>query len=364
MHLSPHDMEPPSARLRSRSRVRPALSSSAPGRMVELSRGAFQRLVGARFLGWTLTAHSQDGCTPYTSTTLLWSLPGPRQRPFLLASWRWVQCNLSPHSRSSPSHWGPDTKSESPAPPWAPSRPCSPLVDPRGRVLVIRARGLGALEAMRDPSMEALGVHDVVNSHASRLAMDSDVVVIGSGPAGVSAAYELLAAGRRVTLLEAGAEPHAAGGVVPSAMRMKDRLCRSAPGTHHPSCERRWPRACSVTTTPRTLSQTDDFELMGSLAVGGLSNVWGAGVAEWTDEFDEWPEDARSTRDWYPRIADRMGVSGPKDDALTPHISPTISPQMPVEVSAPCSGLLPNTPCCRRGRRLPHGRSPPGRHHE
>lgn len=173
--------------------------------------------------------------------------------------------------------------------------------------------------------------------------MDSDVVVIGSGPAGVSAAYELLAAGRRVTLLEAGAEPHAAGGVGP--------IGDAHDGPSRSISSRNTSPKLRTTMAARMLSdyhatyaiQTDDFELMGSLAVGGLSNVWGAGVAEWTDEFDEWPEDARSTRDWYPRIADRMGVSGPKDDALTPHISPTISPQVPVEVSAPCSGLLPRS---------------------
>jgi glycine/D-amino acid oxidase-like deaminating enzyme len=170
--------------------------------------------------------------------------------------------------------------------------------------------------------------------------MDNDVIVIGSGPAGVSAAYELLAAGRGVTMLEAGSEPYAPGGVSP----VND--ARDGPpvsvSSRNTSPKLRLPMASRMLTDYHATYavQTDDFELMGSLAVGGLSNVWGAGVAEWTDEFDEWPADALSTRDWYQRIAERLGVSGPKDDALTPHLSPTIPLQAPVAVSSPCLGLL------------------------
>ena len=86
--------------------------------------------------------------------------------------------------------------------------------------------------------------------------------------------------------------------------------------------------------------QTDNFELIGSLAHGGLSNAWGAGVAEWTKELDDWPAEARSTRDWYRAIAERIGVSGPQDDELTPHVSPTIPLQPPVPVGSPANLLV------------------------
>jgi hypothetical protein len=141
-------------------------------------------------------------------------------------------------------------------------------------------------------------------------------------------------------MLEAGSEPYAPGEVIPvNDARVGPPVSASSRNT---SPKLRLPSVARMLTDYHTTYavQTDDFELMGSLAVGGLSNVWGAGVAEWTDEFVEWPAAALSTRDWYQRIAERMGVSGPKDDALTPHISPTIPLQAPVAVSSPCLELL------------------------
>jgi len=170
--------------------------------------------------------------------------------------------------------------------------------------------------------------------------MRCDVIVVGSGPAGTSAAIELVAAGRAVTMIEAGqpcgptrATEPSAGWSNAAAVRRRSR--NTSPKLRVP--ENAWmfedfARVYDV--------EARGFELIGSLAHGGLSNVWGAGVAEWTDELDDWPADARSTREWYAPIAERIGVSGPDDDALTAHLSPTIALQPSVAVGPPSDLLV------------------------
>ena len=170
--------------------------------------------------------------------------------------------------------------------------------------------------------------------------MDCDVIVVGSGPAGTSAAHELVSAGRRVTLIDAGGpvDRTRAGNLTDASSSAGVRPRRSmntSPKLRSPDVAwmfEDFARAYDV--------QTDNFELIGSLAHGGLSNAWGAGVAEWTNELDDWPVEARSTRDWYRAISNRIGVSGPDDDELTPHVSPTMSLQPPVAVGSPANLLV------------------------
>ena len=68
--------------------------------------------------------------------------------------------------------------------------------------------------------------------------MDADVVIVGAGPAGCAAAYDLAGSGRRVIVLERSLEGRTAvcgGGVTARALKalrfavdpVVDRVCRS-----------------------------------------------------------------------------------------------------------------------------------------
>ena len=310
--------------------VRPGLVWSDP------PRGAFRRLLEPRLFGWTMTVATPAVLHPVhvdDLAAILVKASASRIPTGVLEAGA-----MQPLSAQSVAEIavGPGIRFGFLAQRWAPSRPSSHSLGPVGgsSPIALAASGLSSRWATRRWRCSASHVE---LSRVLNTSMDSDVIVIGSGPAGVSAAYELLASGRRVTMLEAGADPYATGDTRP------DRVVASkSVSSRNTSPKLRTPTASRMLSDYHAAYavQTDGFELMGTLAVGGLSNVWGAGVAEWTDEFDGWPADARSARDWYPRIAERMGVSGPAEDALTPHIAPTISTQAPVRASAPASALL------------------------
>jgi len=114
--------------------------------------------------------------------------------------------------------------------------------------------------------------------------MDSDVIVIGSGPAGVSAAYELLASGRRVTMLEAGADPYATVGTRP------DRVVASK-------------SVSSRNTSPKLRTPT----------ASRMLSDYHAAYAVQTDDaraFDEWLAPHH-----HELTADVLGNLGPADKA-------------------------------------------------
>jgi choline dehydrogenase-like flavoprotein len=61
----------------------------------------------------------------------------------------------------------------------------------------------------------------------------------------------------------------------------------------------------------------DDFSAHGSLAPGGLSNAWGAGVGTFTEhELEEYPLTRAELLPSYRAVAARIGVSGVSDDDL------------------------------------------------
>ena len=63
---------------------------------------------------------------------------------------------------------------------------------------------------------------------------------------------------------------------------------------------------------------TENFEAIGSLAKGGLSNIWGAGVSFFDDDdLAEFPISLADLVDSYRRISRRIGVAGSNDDHLS-----------------------------------------------
>lgn len=157
-------------------------------------------------------------------------------------------------------------------------------------------------------------------------AQDLDIV-IGSGPAGVSAATALLARGRRVLLLDVGLE------MEPERVELGARLGASEPDA--------WNAADIDALTASSYSKhTDsmrpfgsdflfrdpislfgpkgppgDIELRPSFALGGLSNGWGASVLPYRQEdLGDWPEQARSLAAHYAAVREFMPVAARPDE--------------------------------------------------
>lgn len=175
-----------------------------------------------------------------------------------------------------------------------------------------------------------------------------DVIVIGAGPAGTSAALALVAQQRPVRVLDAGT-----GGIaLPPA------------GTHlglrfSDPTQWRWQLgddfrgvAPVLSTSPKLrvpglrpvfegyaqanrLRSEDEFHLAGALAAGGMSNAWGCGVATFSghelEPLDR--EQRRELGDAYRRIALRMGLSGAEDDPLRDYfgIDDCAAPALPLD---------------------------------
>lgn len=152
---------------------------------------------------------------------------------------------------------------------------------------------------------------------------DFDAVIVGSGPAGVSAAFPLLEAGARVLMVDGGRREswqppaeqylslrrndpdqwHWFVGKNFHALRHNQAASPKLRVTTHESIFEGFQAANRIVT--------DDFVAIGSLAAGGLSNAWGCGVASLSDsELASFPVDAATMRTSYASVAKRIGISG------------------------------------------------------
>ena len=75
---------------------------------------------------------------------------------------------------------------------------------------------------------------------------------------------------------------------------------------------------------------SEGFNSLGGLAVGGLANFWGAGVARLEDSQLQFFGDPSEMTFSYDIIANRIGISGVNDDDLAtyfgnePHLDPAV----------------------------------------
>jgi choline dehydrogenase-like flavoprotein len=158
----------------------------------------------------------------------------------------------------------------------------------------------------------------------------TDVAIFGSGPAGVTAAYALAESGLQVAMFDVAKD-----GTVPPPvqsyidMRTGDHSqWRQLLGSDFEALDKlgelspkiRVPRLSYVFEgyADWYRIQTDQALVRGSFAIGGLSNVWGAGVACYdAQDLNNLPIGDSDLAESYHRVATRIGISGSNADDLS-----------------------------------------------
>jgi choline dehydrogenase-like flavoprotein len=159
-----------------------------------------------------------------------------------------------------------------------------------------------------------------MNSHG---VASPDVVVVGSGPSGVSVAWPLCRAGVNVLMIDASDERSLP---IPTAenisrlrtdpSRWKQQVGESPAGVEQQadsSPKLSTPRAQAAMDgfSARARLSAEGFTLLGSMAQGGLSTIWGALVNCFDDDdLVEYPIKRSDLDVSYRTVMDRIGVSG------------------------------------------------------
>lgn len=180
-----------------------------------------------------------------------------------------------------------------------------------------------------------------------------DVIIVGSGPAGVSAAFPLIEAGLKVLMIDGGKDAvndSPKGQLLDSrrkkhdqwhwmigqdfyALRQTDAVSPKLRVPAYAEVFKQFAEANSI--------QAENFIPIGSLARGGLSNAWGCGVACLTDdELAAYPVSAAEMNKAFGVVANRIGVSGGQADDLSDHFGLDSWSQAPVPLDEIQRNLL------------------------
>lgn len=157
-----------------------------------------------------------------------------------------------------------------------------------------------------------------------------DMIVVGSGPAGVSAAFPLVEAGAKVLMVDGGREPEISPPQVPfmTARYNDESQWRWIVGENYHALQ------ASDDVSPKLRAPTlgyvfdrfreankvscQDFVAVGSLAAGGMSNAWGCGVARLSEkELSAFPFGQDDIALSYRSVSRRIGISGRAADDLS-----------------------------------------------
>ena len=157
-----------------------------------------------------------------------------------------------------------------------------------------------------------------------------EAIVVGSGPAGVSAAFALIDGGMRVLMVDVGNEVPAAPAFDPrqslgEVRRRADQWKLIVGDTYHrPSLETSAPKL-RLPVHQRALAGHNErygiiatnFTAVGSFAKGGLSTTWSAGVSMFDDDdLADFPISKVDLTPSYNAISKRIGISGSNSDDL------------------------------------------------
>jgi choline dehydrogenase-like flavoprotein len=187
----------------------------------------------------------------------------------------------------------------------------------------------------------------------SHVTPDFDVIIVGSGPAGVSAAFPLIEAGLKVLMVDGGREaktPPPATPYLTARLNHSDQADWMLGRDFHAlnfaaasSPKFRTPTHSHVFEGFEKSNRIvgDGFVATGSLARGGLSNAWGCGVAKLSAaELKDFPFSPDELEPSYARVTRRMGVSGASQDDLAAYFGLDAYADAPIAMDSVQANLL------------------------
>ena len=181
-----------------------------------------------------------------------------------------------------------------------------------------------------------------------------DVIIVGSGPSGVSAAFPLLDAGLNILMIDGGSSLKIEPPNLPYfnikysdnnkfKWMVGDDFHSLKPALSTDSPKLRVPIHAPIFENYNTLNKLDpsNFVSIGSLSPGGLSNAWGSGVSCF-DSFDlsEYPISKDELDESYKIIAKRIGISGSVNDDLSNFFGLDLLSQSPIPIDELQSSIL------------------------
>jgi len=172
-----------------------------------------------------------------------------------------------------------------------------------------------------------------------------DVIIVGSGPAGVSAAFPLVEAGLQVLMVDGGREASLTLSsqsylskrfedeeqwkwVVGESFHALQKMDAVSPKLRVPAHDYVFDDFIA-----QNKIKAKNFVPVGSLAKGGLSNAWGCGVARLsTDELVDYPFPESEIAKSYETVTRRIGISGANDDDLSDYFGLDAWSQPPISM--------------------------------
>jgi choline dehydrogenase-like flavoprotein len=169
---------------------------------------------------------------------------------------------------------------------------------------------------------------------------DSDCIVVGSGPAGVSVAFALIESGVHVLMLDGANDADTTSrhsgepwkrmlGSELEALLPEDGLSPKLRTPVSRQIVSNFQQACNV--------RGEGFVAIGAKERGGLSHIWGGLVCEYdAGDIEGWPLSIKDMRSSYGVVTNRIGVSGSTTDEMADFLgrSGTILPALPIGPSA------------------------------
>jgi choline dehydrogenase-like flavoprotein len=182
-----------------------------------------------------------------------------------------------------------------------------------------------------------------------------DVIIIGSGPSGVSVAFPLVRAGLNVLMVDGGKKAHDSL-TLPQEDYLSARLQAleqwkwiigedfyALKSLDAVSPKLRAPTHAYVFDEFLTQNHIIEqkFTTIGSLSTGGLSNAWGCGVARFSEkDLSFFPFPASDLDTSYADISKRIGISGQSDDDLSDYFGLDAFAQAPIPMDKLHTHLL------------------------
>lgn len=203
---------------------------------------------------------------------------------------------------------------------------------------------------------------------------DFDVIIVGSGPAGISAAFPLVQAGLHVMMVDGGkqstvtlptneyltsraTDPEQWKWMVGEDFYALRNRCAVSPKLRAPTNKYVFDEFESVNQV-----KANNFVTVGSLATGGLSNAWGCGVARLLEnDMSKFPFDMSEINKSYEFVSKRIGISGCQDDDLSDYFNVDLWAHKPIQMDKLhdyiyTRYLQRRSRCVSQGFRLGHSR--------